>query len=95
MRLLAEAQRDDELIYDIDELISSTNLLHIVRAKKIRMIYRRTYRFERLIPVSNRAPTPRYVPARRSAAFRPVCRSGSAGRHAGVATEFYHVWDLT
>jgi len=24
------------------------------------------------------------VPARQSAAFRPVCRSGSAGRHAGV-----------
>ena len=84
MRLLAEAQRDDELIYDIDELMSSTKLLHIVRAKKVRMIYRHTYRFERLIPVSNRAPTPRYVPARRSAAFR----------HAGVATEFYHVWDL-
>ena len=61
MRLLAEAQRDDELIYDIDELMSSTKLLHVVRAKKVRMIYRHTYRFERLIPDSNRAPTPRYV----------------------------------
>jgi len=29
-----------------------------------------------------------FVPARQSAAFRPACRSGSAGKHAGVAPLF-------